>query len=74
MFCPYKDNGYWAQLKQEPEEWAKAVDFDNRLRNKREGFKSYVHKSGLPLDKAPVEDLALQGDLFDNDCSGHCFL
>lgn len=74
VFCPYKNNAYWSQLKQQPEEWAKAVDFDNRLRDKREGYKAYVHSSGIPLEKAPVEDFSLQGNLFDNDCSGYCFL
>lgn len=58
-FCPYHDDEYWAWLKRErPEEFARAVDFDARIRDMKKARVDsavYLHRSCTPLGTANVE-------------------
>lgn len=76
--CPFRSNEGWAQLKRaDPEAWAEAVALDASLREGTwEGVirgTPYLHRSGLPLDQAPIE-YAGQLDLWPNECEGMCGL
>jgi hypothetical protein len=64
-----------------PEEFAKAVEFDRRIRDQeRMNQKSFLHRSCIPLDEAVALDerqLSLFGlpdepDHFGNECEGMC--
>ena len=80
VMCPYRSKNGWRVMKQEePEEFARAVELDNAL---REGGKHrFVHMSYRPLAEVVGEPLNLvQGSLFEEDedplatCdSGYCF-
>lgn len=70
-FCPFISD--WASVRREqPEEFALAVEFDRNLRHlSRTKEPAYLHRSCLPLDEA----VHIQPSLFDgfeNECSGYC--
>ncbi len=77
VFCPYHSDKEWIRLKRdEPEEFAKAVEFEKRLRESmaqvdRIDSQVFLHSSRKPLDtvKFKNED---QPNLFGNECSGLC--
>ena len=81
VFCPYHTNREWSLMKSEqPNEFAKAVAYEKRLReaarktNSFEG-ETYLHKSLQPLDTiAFTPEDAGQITLFDysEECEGMC--
>lgn len=77
VFCPYHDNAYWRDLKENfPEEFAVAVAYDKRIRNSTragERLPAFLHRSLKPLDEVDVSDpYKDQGELFGNECEGMC--
>jgi hypothetical protein len=77
VFCPYHSDSYWQWMKDEhPEEFSKAVDFDNLIRDMTmRGVEqpAYLHNSCVPLKD--VEFNAgdkNQVDMFNNECEGMC--
>lgn len=80
-FCPLHNTHDWRALRDgAPEEWAKAVRFDEDLRNgtitvtKHLESPAYLHFSGKPLaevDLSTPEDHG-QLDLFGEECQGMC--
>ncbi len=78
VFCPYHSDNYWNALKtQAPEEFAKAVEFDNGIRDMTmRGRKQpgYVHRSCKPLIEVDFDPNANQVDMFENECEGMCGL
>ena len=74
---PYHSDSYWQWMKDEhPEEFSKAVDFDNLIRDMTmRGVEqpAYLHNSCVPLKD--VEFNAgdkNQVDMFNNECEGMC--
>ena len=82
IICPYHNNNEWNRIKTEhPEEWEKAVYFDEQLRDpkakgqfaKRFDSELYIHKSRVPLKDASLEVVEdPQYSLFDDECEGMC--
>ena len=78
--CPYHSNDEWRRIKQNPTEWADAVQFDHALRTIQTKMQStmYLHPSCKPLDEVDLRTQEEQGqytlDLFDNECEGMCGL
>lgn len=78
FFCPYITD--WGEIKRkQPEEFAKAVEFDKHIRNStKAGIKSpvFVHRRAVPLDAAVADQLGLFEDDwrygFENECQGYC--
>lgn len=76
VYCPFHSDAEWRRLKrQAPADFAKAVEFDRRIRE--EEFRShgprglvYVHSSLRPLAEIDFGDS--QRDLFSDECSGVC--
>ncbi len=78
--CPYHNDVEWRHIKTtDPDGWADAVDFDEKLRKqalvvgKLEG-EPYLHRSMLPLSEVDLrneEDMG-QINLFDQECEGMC--
>lgn len=74
--CPFHDNRYWRQLKNEsPHEWQDAVAFDQAIRRmSRINGDAYLHRSLVPLshvDLSTPEDHG-QMTMFDAECTGYC--
>jgi hypothetical protein len=79
VYCPYHGDRFWLDLKKKyPEEWARAVGFDDAIRKivyppPNPGLRSvpYLHRQLKPL--AEVEfDHEDQMDLFSEECAGIC--
>lgn len=75
IVCPFRNNETWLHLKNNyPDEFNEAVKFDNAIRNKKEGYKIYIHSSFTPLDQVNFKKKQeiYQGSLFDDECEGMC--
>ncbi len=74
VFCPYRSNEAWREMRDKfPEEWEKACDFDESVRDmSRSGASNpvFVHRSLRPLREAPID--TDQTDMFDEECFGVC--
>lgn len=79
VYCPYRSDWEWAEMKDEhPDEFAKAVEFDENIRDMTMGGverPAFVHRSCVPLSEAKFDSGAGgQGDLFGEECEGMCGL
>jgi hypothetical protein len=79
--CPFKSANEWAALRQDSEEWADAVHFDQAIRQNvrirtRFNGEAYLHPSLKPLDEADLRTDQEKGifSLFDQECEGMCGL
>ena len=77
-FCPYHSAVTWRDMQiNQPEEFARAVAFDKKLREstrKKIRAKLYLHNSLQPLDKVDFRNAEDHGqiDMFGNECEGMC--
>ena len=74
--CPYHSNREWERLTDS--ERADAIEVDEAIRQRADGWHHYLHSSGQPL-RDFYETADQQGTLFDMDmeqeeCEGMCFL
>ena len=68
-YCPLHSNSQWRQLKSDPEEWARVVEFDRKLRSRQE----FLHQTCRPIEDIPLTDEDVgQLSLFGTECEGHC--
>lgn len=80
VFCPFRSAAEWRRLKQSPEDWQDAIEFDHEARRRRatnsENVRSqvFVHSSGVPLPVVDVRNDVDRGQLllWDDECSGMC--
>jgi len=83
VFCPFKSNEEWRLLRDEdPAGWARAVEVDYGARNadavcgKGLQQRLYVHRSCVPLDKAPIDEPEYAAETnyfsFARECEGMC--
>jgi hypothetical protein len=79
--CPYHNNSEWRAIRDNPEDWADAIDFDEQLCTGRIGellapSEAYLHPTRVPLKDADIrsQEEAGQGTLFDMECEGMCGL
>jgi hypothetical protein len=61
-----------------PDDWIKACEIDNQIRNNDQYKSLFLHKSGVPLEQAILVEkkerlLPLFGDTAECD-SGYCFV
>jgi hypothetical protein len=79
--CPFKRNDEWRELKNNPEEWQDAVDFDHALRQKERLKQRFgwagLHSSMKPLDEVDLRTDQEKGvfglfDGFNQECEGMC--
>jgi len=78
VFCPYHNIPTWNRMKQKGgNDWEKAIDIDNLIRDKRENHQLFVHTARKPLEEAvkiPEDYNATQLEM-DMVCdSGVCFV
>ena len=74
-FCPYHDHATWREIKLSGD-WKEAVEVDRAIRDKRPGFKCYVHRSCIPLEDVDLRNEQDHGqlELWGEECTGMCFL
>jgi len=76
--CPFHSDHEWRNIKDNPEQWADACDFDQKIRQSERniGLKGefYLHGQLVPLsdvDLSTPEDHG-QLNMFGNECEGLC--
>jgi hypothetical protein len=80
VFCPFHGPRPWQDMKRENgEDWQKAVEIDEQIRNARLPYPLFVHSARKPLPEAvriPEDEGAVQLTMLDDTpCdSGYCFL
>lgn len=85
VYCPYRSNAEWRKLRDNsPADWQKALEVDRAIRDQdsrcAKGLdrKLYLHRSCVPLDKAPIDTPESRGEQhlfgFAQDCEGMCGL
>jgi hypothetical protein len=77
VMCPYHSDAYWRDLKTNfPEEWEKAVKFDEAIRDaSKSGARNpiFLHRSLRPLRSLDFDRQGeMFGDGFGNECHGVC--
>jgi len=74
VYCPFHSDAFWIDLrKNHPDEWKRAVDYDEKFRNLSMSGSAqpvYIHKSLKPLSE--VNFTGSNADWFDNECEGMC--
>ena len=78
--CPYQSDESWKKLT--PEEFESACKLEESLSLDKLGVKNatnedrnvYLHSSLIPLRERPFESGSNKTSLFDEECSGGCFL
>jgi len=78
VICPYKTDSMWRKMKADaPEDWAVAVDYDERIRRKYQGTYQtvYLHNKFVALSDADLNESQTGFD-FDEEmyCAGGCGL
>jgi hypothetical protein len=79
-FCPFHGDAEWKRLRdQEPEEWQKAIAFEQRMQEAQRNQETllgvpYLHSSCKPLSEIQLDrcDGYVQLEMFGNDCEGLC--
>lgn len=88
VFCPFKSAKEWLVTKSNPQEWARAIEIDNGMRDKSKSVADgrfdqaiYLHRSLIPLEMVDLEKEAEKErkrnarPLFDlMECEGMCGL
>lgn len=79
--CPYHSNKEWRAIRDNPVDWADAIDFDRRLRSGELArlsapSEAFLHSARIPLEEVDIrsEEERGQGSLFDMECEGMCGL
>jgi hypothetical protein len=76
VYCPYHSDTHWQWMKDKhPDEFAKAVAFDEKIRHYGMGgeLPLFVHRSCLPLSEVALDVTDPdQVNLFTNECEGMC--
>ena len=76
--CPFHSNEEWRKIKENHEEWADVVAFDEAIREDNGVGKvvslQFLHKSCKPLSEVDLrsDEEKGQGSLWDNECEGMC--
>jgi hypothetical protein len=66
VFCPYHTNSEWRRIKEDPQDWARAVEVDYGLRDTRirvmrdRKRTAYLHSDCVPLDQVDLDDPELK--------------
>jgi hypothetical protein len=77
--CPYRDDASWRTIRENPDEWRDAVEFDRRLRDgsgaTHTDFEGtvYLHRARRPLEEVDLSTLEEHGQLtLEDECDGLC--
>ena len=71
--CPYYTNKEWVNLRDNnPVEWNKAMDYDEKIRNLKPERQNFLHADLVPLREAKIDSKEKQFSLFKTTCFGDC--
>jgi len=72
--CPFHSNEEWRHVRDNPDEWASAIEVDEAIRH-ADGMRGtvYLHRSCKPLSEADLGDQPGQLEFgFSAECLGYC--
>lgn len=71
--CPFHNNAEWRRIRENPEEWKDAVEFDHAIRNCG-GMRGqmFIHRQLVPLDEADLSPTARDDDSLFGCDDGVC--
>lgn len=74
VMCPYHRPLAWREVLSHPDDGPRAIEIDERVRDMRPGFKSFVADARVPLAELNTETAEDRGQLslFEDECSGYC--
>jgi len=72
--CPYRSKAGYEGLTENDRQ--NAIKYDEKIRDLRPGFKTYLHPTCVPLEDALATQAKQSTFVFDeeDECSGNCFL
>ena len=69
--CPNRNNAEWRAVRDDPDDWQRAIQEDREIRERDERGGVFLHHSGVPLDEADIDN-DRQPDLW-SECGNVCF-
>jgi hypothetical protein len=78
VYCPFRTNAEFLEVKRVPEDWDKLLRLDNLLTKAAgtgwSGMKSpcYLHRTLKRMSEINLEEIKEQLSLWDNECAGVC--
>lgn len=75
VFCPYRSNKNWRLIRDNPEEWQRAIEVDRAIRNgigDTAADALFVHRDCVPLEEANIDEPDGLPDMFNGECGGVC--
>lgn len=71
--CPHKRNSEWRAIRNDPEQWAKAIQIDEEVREQDEKHGVWLHHDRVPLAEANIDVDESEGKV--QQCTlGMCFV
>ena len=77
VFCPFHDRASWRAMKRDNgPDWQAALELDEKIRHKRPGYICYLTAQLKPLADCDFSNAEDHGQLalWDEECTGYCFL
>ena len=74
VFCPYHGKAQWVKTKSVPEDWRRAVEVDEYVRDFDPNIKTYLSDRLVPLTEIDFSSQEENGQMNFFDCSGTCWL
>lgn len=63
VFCPYHNAAGWRAVRNQPEDWAAAVEFDELIRDKAPPHPLFVHPGRIPLAEVDLRTPQERGQM-----------
>lgn len=74
IFCPYHNKAGWVKTKGVPDDWRRAVEVDEHIRDFDPPLKTYLTSYLKPLTELDLSTPEENGQMNFFDCSGTCWL
>jgi len=74
VFCPYHNKAAWMKTKAVPEDWARVVEMDEKIRDYDPPSKHYLTNKLVPIADLDLSTPEENGQMNFFDCSGTCWL
>lgn len=76
VYCPFRSNAEWRDIKEDSDAWALAVQYDSHIRSEKSPLRkpTYLHRSLKPISDVDfsVDDADQSRFNFVNECEGMC--
>ncbi len=74
VFCPYHSAAQWREVKKVTDDWRRATEVDELIRNGENGRLIYLTYKRVPINELRLETQEDLGQMTFFECSGSCWL